>query len=60
LVEDLNNKYNEEVFVEFSQVKKHHVYRIIIGNYTSDAKLEALRKVLSVDYPGCFIVTFKN
>lgn len=60
LVEELNNKYSEEVFIEFSQVKKHHVYRIIIGNYTSDAKLEALRKVLSVDYPGCFIVTFKN
>lgn len=60
LVEELNHKYNEEVFIEFSQVKKHQVYRIIIGNYTSDAKLEALRKVLSVDYPGCFIVTFKN
>jgi rare lipoprotein A len=60
LVEELNNKYNEEVFIEFSQVKKHQVYRIIIGNYTSDAKLEALKKVLSVDYPGCFIVTFKN
>lgn len=60
LVEELNNKYNEEVFVEFSMVKNHAVYRIIIGNYISDAKLEALKKVLSVDYPECFIVTFKN
>lgn len=59
LVEELNNKYNEKVFVEYSQVKKQSVYRIIIGNYTSDAKLEALKKVLSVDYPGCFIVTYK-
>lgn len=60
LVEQLNHKYSEEVFIESSQVKKHHVYRIIIGNYSSEAKLEALKKVLSMDYPGCFIVTFKN
>ena len=60
LVEDIKNKYTEEVFVQVATIKKQKVYRIIVGNYNSDEKLKALKKKLSDDYPGCFIVTFKQ
>lgn len=60
LAGELKNKFNEEIFVELATIKGQKVYRIIIGNYTSDAKLNALKNRLKKDYPGCFIVTFKN
>ncbi|MFC2151438.1 septal ring lytic transglycosylase RlpA family protein [Bacteroidota bacterium] len=60
LVEQLKKKYNEQVFIEVATVKKQKVYRIIIGNYNSDAQLEALKQKLSKEFKGCFIVTFKN
>jgi rare lipoprotein A len=60
LAETIQKKYNEELFIEIASIKKQKVYRIILGNYNSEAKLEALKKVLEIDYPGCFIVTFKQ
>lgn len=60
LVEELKQKYNEEVFVEVARLKKKTVYRIIVGNHNSANYLENLQKKLSRDFPGCFIVTFKN
>ena len=60
LVEELKQKYNEEIFVEVASIKKQSVYRVIVGNYNTDIVLENLQRKLSKDYPGCFIVTFKN
>ena len=60
LVEQINKKYNEQVFIEPATINNQKVYRIIVGNSDSDSKLEELRRKLSKDYKGCFIVTFKN
>jgi len=60
LVDKLKQKYKEEIFVEAANVKEEKVYRIIIGNSNSDAYLNNLKNKLSKDFPGCFIVTFKN
>lgn len=60
LVDELKKKYNEEIFVEIANIKKQKVYRIIVGNYNSDNQLEVLKSKLLKDFPGCFIVTFKN
>ncbi len=60
LVESLKKKYNEEVFIEVAIIKKQKVYRIILGNYNSDAQLNSLKKKLSKEYPDSFIVTFKT
>ena len=60
LVDHLKKKYNEEIFVEVSQVKKQKIYRIIIGSSNNDEYLNNLKKKLSKEYPDCFIVTFKN
>lgn len=59
LVDELKNKYTEEIFIEVSSVKDQILYRIIIGNSTSKDYLNKLKNSLSKDYPGCFIVTFK-
>ena len=60
LAERLKKKYNEEVFIEVATIKKQKVYRIILGNYNSNAQLNSLKNKLSKEYPDCFIVTFKN
>ena len=60
LAERLKKKYNEEVFIEVAAIKKQRVYRIILGNYNSNAQLISLKNKLSKEYPDCFIVTFKN
>ncbi len=60
LVNEIRNKYKEELFVEVSEVKKQKVYRIIIGTSNNDEYLNNLKKKLSKEYPDCFIVTFKN
>jgi len=60
LVEEVKRKYNEEVFIEVAKIKKQPVYRVIVGSYKSDSVLQNLQKKLSGDYPGCFVVTFKN
>ena len=59
-VNELKQKYQEEIFIEVANHKKDKVYRIIIGNSNSDDYLNNLKKKLSKDFPGCFIVTFKN
>jgi rare lipoprotein A len=59
LIEDLKQKYKEEIFVEIANVKGEKVYRIIIGSSNSDAYLHNLKNKLSKDFPSCFIVTFK-
>ena len=59
-VDHLKKKYNEEIFVEVSEVKKQKIYRIIIGSSNNDEYLNNLKKKLSKEYPDCFIVTFKN
>ena len=59
LVDELKHNYNEEVFIEVTQVKKQQLYRIIIGNSHSEEYLNKLKSKLSRDYPGCFIVSFK-
>lgn len=60
LADELKKKFNEEIFVELATIKGQKVYRIIIGNYTSDATLNALKNKLKKQYPSCFIVTFKK
>ncbi len=60
LVNEIRNKYKEELFVEVSEVKKQKVYRIIVGTSNNDEYLNNLKKKLSKEYPDCFIVTFKN
>ncbi len=60
LVESLKKKYNEEVFIEVAIIKKQKVYRIILGNYNSNAQLNSLKNKLSKEYPDSFIVTFKT
>jgi rare lipoprotein A len=60
LADELKKKFKEEIFVELATINGQKVYRIIIGNYTSDATLNALQNKLKKQYPGCFIVTFKN
>jgi len=60
LVEVLKKKYKEEIFIEVAIIKKQKVYRIILGNYNSDAQLNSLKNKLLKEYPDCFIVTFKN
>jgi rare lipoprotein A len=60
LVDELKKKHNEEIFIELAIIKGQKVYRIIIGNYTSDATLNALKNKLRRQYPSCFIVTFKK
>ena len=59
LIAELKIKYNENVYVEIAEVKQRKVYRIIVGNYNSDAQLKALKKKLSKVYPDCFIVEYK-
>lgn len=60
LAEELENKYNEAIYIEIATIKKQKVYRVIVGNYNSDYQVNTLKDKLSKDFPGCFIVTFKN
>ena len=60
LAERLKEKYSEEIFIEVATLKERKVYRIILGRYTDQAQLDALKKKLSKNYPDCFIVTYKN
>lgn len=60
LAEMLTKKYNEDVFIEIVTLNKQKLYRVIVGNYNSDSQLNSLKEKLSKEFPGCFIVTFKN
>ncbi len=60
LTEMLKKKYNEDVYIEIVTMKKQKLYRVIVGNYNSDSQLNTIKNKLSKDFPGCFIVTFKN
>lgn len=51
LVDELEKKYKEEVYVEVATVKKQKLYRIIIGNSNSDIQLEGLKQKLSKEFP---------
>jgi len=60
LAEMLKNGFNEDVYIESVIIKKQKLYRVIVGNYNSEFQLNSLKNKLSKDFPGCFIVTFKN
>ncbi|MGE0090887.1 MAG: septal ring lytic transglycosylase RlpA family protein [Bacteroidales bacterium] len=60
LAERLKSKYSEEVFIETAEVNGQRVYRVIVGNSANEAHLQKLKSKLAIEYPDCFIVTYKK
>lgn len=60
LAERLKSKYSEEVFIETAEVNGQRVYRVILGNTTNETHLQKLKSKLAIEYPDCFIVTYKK
>ncbi len=55
----LKTKYNVEVYIEVTEIKKQKLYRVILGDSQNDSYLDKLKKNLSKEYPDCFIVQYK-
>lgn len=60
LISKLEKQISEPIFVEVAQIKKKKVYRIIVGNTSSENKAELIQKKLKKQFPDCFIVEFKT
>jgi len=60
LAERLKSKYNEEIYIEPAMINNQRVYRVIIGNYTIESQLQKLKTKLALEYPDCFIITYKK
>lgn len=60
LAERLKSKYNEEIYIEPAMVNNQRVYRVIVGNYSNELHLQKLKNKLAVEYPDCFVTTYKK
>ena len=60
LAERLKSKYNEEIYIEPAIVNNQRVYRVIVGNYNNELHLQKLKNKLTVEYPDCFVTTYKK
>ncbi|MFO7843990.1 MAG: septal ring lytic transglycosylase RlpA family protein [Bacteroidales bacterium] len=58
IVERLKDKYNQPVFLEIAEKERQKLYRVVIGNFSSENDAKKLKNRIVRDYPDCYIITF--
>ncbi len=58
LTENLEKSYKEDVIIEVRDLQGKKIYAIILGNYNSRKKADALKAEMADRFPGAFVVKF--
>ncbi len=58
LVERLKDQYNEAVYIEVAETGEQKLYRVIIGNFSSENAAAKFKNIIIKHYPDCYIITF--
>jgi rare lipoprotein A len=57
---DLKNKYNATAFIQTVKLIKGSLYRIFVGNFSSQDEAEQLKSALKKTYPDCRVVSYDS
>jgi rare lipoprotein A len=57
---ELKNKYNATAYIQTVRLIRGVLYRIFVGNYTTQEEAEQLRSLIKKNYPDCKAVSYDS
>jgi rare lipoprotein A len=58
MTERIHSGYHQPVFIEIAESGGQKVFRVIVGNFSSQDEALKLKKTLAREFPDCYVVSF--